>query len=199
MCAKVQFSWRPMCTKAQFCWRTSSAEGPKAGERLKARDPKGKAPLGFEGSQPKFSFKPKLQLLGQPVGSLKGRCSNLNEGQGFGSARWLGNVDLSWWPEHLLATVVSHSGLHSRWLLYFSWSDCCFSLGGTRRKGRLPVVLVLDQQQWQLSAISLLQSSSIHSFLYSQQLPARFVVGFLCATSSRWDKLVQGLGLRRLF
>lgn len=51
--------------------RPSLAEGLKVNARLKARDPKGKAPLGYKGPQPKLVFKPNLRkkAMGKGLGA----------------------------------------------------------------------------------------------------------------------------------
>lgn len=54
---------KPSATEGPRVPRPSSAEGLNAGVRLKACDPKGKALMGYEGSRPKFAFRPKLWLL----------------------------------------------------------------------------------------------------------------------------------------
>jgi hypothetical protein len=53
--------------------RSCSVEGLMVGKRIKDRHPKGKAPMGYEGSWPKFSFKPKLRVLSQPGDPCKGQ------------------------------------------------------------------------------------------------------------------------------
>lgn len=67
--------------------RSSLVEGPMVGERLKACDPKGKAPMGYDGSRPKFAFKPKLWVLGQLEGLCKGQVSHPKKDLGLGPRR----------------------------------------------------------------------------------------------------------------
>lgn len=73
---------------------------PKAQvQRLKAHDSKGKAPMGVEGSRPKFDFKPIFRLLVL--------VSHLKKGSGLGSkkATGLGQPDDSGESTSLVARL----------------------------------------------------------------------------------------------
>lgn len=78
MCGLIRLALRPKSFEGPHA-KPNLFEGPKVKARLKTREDKGKAKLGFEGSRPKFSFKPKLckWVLSQPAILIKEQGSNL--------------------------------------------------------------------------------------------------------------------------